>query len=944
MKTMLLNGIWHFITDEKNTLLNSESYKNKLQTECTALVPSPIQDLEYLRDEFPSVAMNNAYLGTAWYETEFEIKKDDDEYVLLKFDGVCPYATVYINGNKVGEITNPHTAHSFFVTDFVNNKKNRLTVIIEEKNTELLGGLRFDVLNWSGIYGDVILISDKKVLYSDDFVFTDIEKNIFTVGCKVETDYNLEYIIKILDNDTEKCIMESKANLNGDIVENEFSLNTMKLWSTDTPYLYKAEIVSFKDKEALNSHSFTFGLRELETSKTRIYVNKKPTYIFGGGEEYFSVDISPLKDREIIRNRFKRLKELGFNFFRYHTHIPTIEEIEEADKIGIMLSAEIPVLSNFNRITDEEKGLEILKNYINQTKAHPSLTVYCLGNEGAQLLVREKDADMIAKKGYDIIKENTKNQFGMICFGFQGETTHLKNDIWSPHIWSQDFRWAYQGLTQTPWDFLDSSIQNNPCVIHEYGKYGIWPDEKLDEYIRKTGYRLSIKELNDSIFKESPELYALMPQILANSRKLSLECAKISFEAMRRKDYICGYVYWTIFYMGARISGFCDDYGNECFFDPKILREGANSPLGIFIDKDFKGRTYYSSQKDKLKITVSNFSEKDVENACIICNLSDKNGVIYSFTKDNVSAYIGESKIKAEFEYIMPYTQQETEFTIEFSLNKDGKILCRNTSKVWCYPIKRAEMKECSIMHIKDSGLKNNICSCVDNITDIWNYISVVLGCVIPECGFEPSDDKIKLYIENAFKKRKPSFMITDVYDETAEIMIKNNIPVFFIDSGNFPKSFYPEKIPANNKFFDLNTFYTPFRSGWDEGNAATIIKANSYFCENQEDTYGDLRYFEMIDGSMPLLTKEVIKACDIKETDVQFRVIQKIKDMEKVEGNISVYFEKIQPKKINDCFYFIKGKINNTPCIISSCNFFKDANGRYIFTKIMECFPNKNK
>ena len=42
--------------------------------------------------------------------------------------------------------------------------------------------------------------------------------------------------------------------------------------------------------------------------------------------------------------------------------------------------------------------------------------------------------------------------------------------------------------------------------------------------------------------------------------------------------------------MGLRSSGFCDDYGNECIVDSKILKNGPNSPLGIFIDKDFKGR------------------------------------------------------------------------------------------------------------------------------------------------------------------------------------------------------------------------------------------------------------------------------------------------------------------------------------------------------------------
>ena len=44
--------------------------------------------------------MNNAYLGTVWYETEFECEINNDEYALLTFDGICPYATVYLNSKK----------------------------------------------------------------------------------------------------------------------------------------------------------------------------------------------------------------------------------------------------------------------------------------------------------------------------------------------------------------------------------------------------------------------------------------------------------------------------------------------------------------------------------------------------------------------------------------------------------------------------------------------------------------------------------------------------------------------------------------------------------------------------------------------------------------------------------------------------------------------------
>ena len=75
MKRISLNGKWKFFADEKNQLKKSSAYKNPLKTKHTVPVPSPIQDIKYLGKNYPSIAMNNAYLGTAWLETEFEINE-----------------------------------------------------------------------------------------------------------------------------------------------------------------------------------------------------------------------------------------------------------------------------------------------------------------------------------------------------------------------------------------------------------------------------------------------------------------------------------------------------------------------------------------------------------------------------------------------------------------------------------------------------------------------------------------------------------------------------------------------------------------------------------------------------------------------------------------------------------------------------------------------------
>lgn len=129
--------------------------------------------------------------------------------------------------------------------------------------------------------------------------------------------------------------------------------------------------------------------------------------------------------------------------------------------------------------------MKILTEYIKQTRTHPCIVDYCLGNEGVQLLVKSKEEHKIAIDGYKTVKENTDYQLAMMCFGYQGEVPELNNDIMTPHLWSHEFRWAYQGLAKTPWSFIKGTLSNKPCIVHEFGKYGVWPDDEEDSYCCK---------------------------------------------------------------------------------------------------------------------------------------------------------------------------------------------------------------------------------------------------------------------------------------------------------------------------------------------------------------------------------------------------------------------------------------------------------------------------
>lgn len=899
---MNLNGEWNVEADGTEYKIN---------------IPSALQSLSELGEKYPSDAMPNSYLGKAIYKRKFTVEKID-KICRISFNGIMPYGTVYINGEKVGTAEYCQTGFTFDISDKIKSGENMVEVIIEEKNLDLIGGMRFDLLHWSGIFDDVCLImgeveiKEPEISYSREDETAEISAYISNNGAPA--------VLEIFDGD--KKMLSAEATSENNKITFPFSTSGFINWSTDNPKLYEARITSNKEKLC-----FDFGLRSFECSGNRLLLNGKPFYAFGGGDEYFSPTIGPLRDKEIIRKRYAKIKEMGFNFYRFHTHTPTKAELEVCDEIGIVVSTEIPVISNFSRITDKDKGLEILTNYIKQTRTHACILDYCLGNEGVQVLVKDESEHEFAKKGYKTIKENTSYQLAMLCFGYQGETPQIENDIMTPHLWSQEFRWAYQGLAKTPWSFIEGALSSKPCIVHEFGKYGVWPSDDEDKLYIENGYKMSNVAHNDEIFENS-DLKSERKRIIENSRKLSTMCARTAFESMRRNSGISGYVYWTMFRMGLRAGGLCDDFGAKSDCDAQLMKNTANAPLGIFADRDYFGRTFECGEHAEFNITVSNFSENPVANAELEISLDND---IKLFK--NINCELGEISVKATAEFIIPQYIDIHEMCLDMKLVSAGKIIAHNSIKLWACPNKKVNSSDKIVYHLHNTDtekmLKANINICVD----LWSWISILTGCIIPEYGFIPTDEKILNYIDIAIEKMKPSLVICDKMDDVSDKLIKAGIPVLFVDNGNFDKEFYPEVIPANS-FFDLNRFYAPFRTSWDEGNAATLIDGEMFAdCED----FADLRWYSAIEDSIGLLRDKVIDALNLTDNKNTVRLVQRIKNKQKISKNSTVYFEKMQKRCINDCVYYMDGKSQGTKIAVTSLNLFNDAFGRKIFGRIVD-------
>ena len=151
--------------------------------------------------------------------------------------------------------------------------------------------------------------------------------------------------------------------------DGDFTLPTdgFEFWSPERPILYMLRI-----KTPEGEYSQKFGLRRLVADGERLRLNGRPAYLRGVTEHcYFPETVHLPRDIDYYRRLTARRKELGFNFVRFHTYVPPVEYLDAMDELGMLVHIESP---NFVTL-DEYKAIVAF------ARRHPSVVIYCTGNE-----------------------------------------------------------------------------------------------------------------------------------------------------------------------------------------------------------------------------------------------------------------------------------------------------------------------------------------------------------------------------------------------------------------------------------------------------------------------------------------------------------------------------------------------------------------------------------
>lgn len=839
--TISLNGEWKLKLDKDENGLAENWAAAPLAGEDRIQVPGCVQSIDAFAEEFPPHNdMRNGYLGTFFIEKTFTAPAlSAGERVRLTLGAVMPCGHVWINGHYIEKHRFSVCRSVVDITDFITAGENRITVAVVEQYTGLNTGMRFSGADWSGIYSDSYIEIGAAVSFSEVYVSMVSDAcgrlcgrlhNAGTAGVSGTVqaalgDMGFTFPVTV------------PAGKSVDFAV-EIDVSGLPKWSYREPNLLPLRLALADTYGHTAEYNDSIGLRKITVEGHNICVNGQPTFFAGAGSEYYSIQICALNDKNILRRRFQALKDHGFNFYRCHTHLPTEEALAVADEMGIMLDVEFGLVSNFNKTTPFKTGLEMLKAYIRQTRRHPSLFIYCLGNEGSQLMVDSVIERNRAKAGYQVIKENTTEQFAIIAFGMQGELPELPNDLETPHLWSDNFLWGYDGLTDIPWDYLEQTTGGKPCIIHEYGKFGVWPSVEEERRLAAiprgvkpdfgTQARLALEEMGCS---EKEQIF------IENSRKLCGICTRTILEEARRQPYVSGYALWLFFRRANGNAGVCTDDGVVYDGDPLIYKNGCNAEVALLMDRGFKNRTFAAGITEQVTVTLSNYSVADVAGGLrLTLRCGD---TVIAEQQAAVEMPCGKTAAVASLLFTSgaECTGQRLEFTAE--LQSGGAVISKNTWDFWCFsaapnPDVRA------FLHLEDLTTERLIKKAFPKAARLSSVDSVVIGC-------RSWRDPKEAQTATAFPE---TVVVSDRYDAVIRECYEKGVKVLLIDNGRLPEKWIIPPISDQLGERDTGRFYSSFRAGWDKGNLLTVIEKDALLGDFPCEQFCDLQFYDMLQGA----------------------------------------------------------------------------------------------
>ncbi|MGG9960854.1 glycoside hydrolase family 2 TIM barrel-domain containing protein [Ferruginibacter sp. SUN106] len=328
------------------------------------------------------------------YKYEFNVAAAwKNKKVNLVFDGVMTDAEVKVNGRSAGAVhQGAFYSFKYDITSLLNyDAKNLLEVTVSKHSSNQSvneAERKADFWIFGGIFRPVYLEVLPEI--NIDTVRINARADGVVIAEVLTNEHVDEASLEVKSSDGKKLLFVKAPVFSK--IQKQFvfysGVKNARLWTPESPVLYKAVFTIYKNGKIIHSVEKKFGFRTVELKqRDGIYVNGIKVKMKGVNRSPFRPETGRTLSKENSIEDVVMIKDMNMNAVRCSHYPPDEHFLDACDSLGLFVMDE---LAGWHGNYDTETGKKLLKEMIGHDGNHPSIIMWANGNEGGHNLELDK--------------------------------------------------------------------------------------------------------------------------------------------------------------------------------------------------------------------------------------------------------------------------------------------------------------------------------------------------------------------------------------------------------------------------------------------------------------------------------------------------------------------------------------------------------------------------
>lgn len=374
---------------------------------------------------------NNLYQDSiGCYRKKLFVDVEEDQQYFVRFEGVYMDSTIYLNGTKIYEWKYGYSTFEVELTEYIKQGNNEIIVkcVYRNPNTRWYSG--------AGIYRNVWFIKKPKIHFVSDgtYISTKKEENLWNVQVDVEVssdafvlqETNRVMVQQVLvdseKNEIATCVQEVQLTEGVFVVSQEFGVSNVIPWDIEHPYLYTLISQLIVDGVVWDEVTQRIGFRTIRFDCNEgFFLNEKNIKINGACQHHDLGSLGAAMNPVALKRQLTMLMEMGVNSIRTSHNMPSVELMDFADEMGLLVYCES--FDMWERPKTEfdysnyfkEWWQRDVQSWVKRDRNHPSLIIWGIGNEISD--TNTEDGIRITKQLRDAVRELDPRKNAYISLG-----------------------------------------------------------------------------------------------------------------------------------------------------------------------------------------------------------------------------------------------------------------------------------------------------------------------------------------------------------------------------------------------------------------------------------------------------------------------------------------------------------------------------------------------